>query len=605
MARRVLLTAAQGVGLAPLCQALLAGGDEVWALDRSGAVPVPGVRAVIGDLAHPESLEALPRDWDGVVHLPGEVGDTPREALRPLERTLGLLAHLRAGRLVVLSGSRIPEGDDGDGAALDPGHPEGRRALGWQMVEAAARAASGRLEVCLLRTSLALGPGSEGPLADFARDLGRGRTGPWVLPVAGGVRDVLDGRDLAAALQLLLEAEAPGPGPFLACTGVGTDLGELLREAAMEAGAAGEVLLAGPGPRGEVSAAGVGTPTALQALGWQPCHSAREALGSLREAEAPRPSLPPLTFPLAGKRLWVTGGHGFLGRHVVAALQREGAEVLAPRSRELDLLDPGAARRYLAEVHPDGVVHLAARVGGIGANRRQPGTFFHDNMAMGLHLIEACREAAVAKLLVAGTVCAYPKHCPVPFREEELWEGYPEETNAPYGIAKKALLVQLQGYRQEFGLRGIFLLPVNLYGPGDHLDLQNSHVIPALIRKFLEAKRAGRPSVELWGTGRASREFLFVEDAARGLCEALSRYEDPEPVNLGTGQEISIRDLAELLKRLTGFQGELVFNPDHPDGQPRRQLDVRRARTRFGWEAQVSFEEGLRRTLAWVEAGLA
>ncbi len=312
----------------------------------------------------------------------------------------------------------------------------------------------------------------------------------------------------------------------------------------------------------------------------------------------------PETFPLAGKQIWVTGGNGFLGRCVCAELQRRGARVLAPRSIECDLLEPGAALAFLEQHRPEGVLHLAGKVGGIGANRRHPGSFFYANMAMGLHLIEACRRVGTDKVLVVGTVCSYPKFCPVPFREEDLWNGYPEETNAPYGIAKKALLVQLQGYRQEYGLRGIFLLPVNLYGPGDHHDLESNHVIPALIRKFLEARATGAPAVELWGTGAASREFLFVRDAAEALCEGMARYEGDDPVNLGTGSEITIRDLAHLLARLTGFSGELVFNPAHPDGQPRRRLDTTRAAERFGWRARVGLEEGLKETVASMRQAL-
>lgn len=312
----------------------------------------------------------------------------------------------------------------------------------------------------------------------------------------------------------------------------------------------------------------------------------------------------PETFPLEDRTLWVTGGHGFLGRAVVAELQRRGATVIATRSSEVDLLDPGAAARFLRAARPDGVVHLAARVGGIGANRAHPGSFFFANMAMGLHLIEACRTQEIEKLLVLGTVCAYPKFCPVPFHEDDLWNGYPEETNAPYGVAKKALLVQMQAYAQEYGTRGIFLIPVNLYGPGDHLDLETNHVIPALIRKFLEAKAKNLPSVELWGTGAASREFLYVEDAARGIAEGLAKYEGSDPVNLGTGEEITIRDLALKIRALTGFEGELTFNPAYPDGQPKRQLDTSRARERFGWEAQVRLDEGLARTVAWMRGEL-
>ena len=247
---------------------------------------------------------------------------------------------------------------------------------------------------------------------------------------------------------------------------------------------------------------------------------------------------------------------------------------------------------------------MAARVGGIGANRKHPGSFFYANMAMGLHLIEACRTEGVEKVLVLGTVCAYPKFCPVPFREDDLWNGYPEETNAPYGIAKKALLVQLQSYRQEYGTRGIFLLPVNLYGPGDHLDLENNHVIPALIRKFLEAKAAKAPSVELWGTGSASREFLYVKDAAHAICEAMACYEGEDPVNLGTGEEITIKELALKIKGIVGFEGELAFNPAYPDGQPRRKLDTTRATERFGWKAQWNLDQGLQETVEWVKSVL-
>ncbi|WP_306598017.1 GDP-L-fucose synthase [Geothrix sp. 21YS21S-2] len=309
----------------------------------------------------------------------------------------------------------------------------------------------------------------------------------------------------------------------------------------------------------------------------------------------------PETFPLTGKRIWVTGSHGFLGRHLMEELAARGATLLAPTEKELDLLDPGAARKYLKAHKPDGVIHLAALVGGIGANREHPGSFFYANMMMGLHLIEACRLEQVAKTLVLGTVCAYPKFCPTPFREDDIWNGYPEETNAPYGLAKKALLVQLQAYRQEYGTRGIYLIPVNLYGPGDHLDLANNHVIPALIRKFLEAKAALSPTVGLWGTGSASREFLYVKDAATAICEAMTRYEDADPVNLGTGEEITIRDLALKIKGATGFQGELVFDPSYPDGQPKRKLDTSRATERFGWQARTTLDEGLAETIAWMK----
>ncbi len=307
------------------------------------------------------------------------------------------------------------------------------------------------------------------------------------------------------------------------------------------------------------------------------------------------------TFPLPGKRIWVTGGHGFLGGHVLAELRQRGAIILAPSERELDLLDPTAANRFIQAERPDGIIHMAAKVGGIGANRQHPGSFFYANMAMGLNLIEACRVNRVEKVLVLGTVCAYPKFCPTPFVEDDLWNGYPEETNAPYGIAKKALLVQLQSYRQEYGTRGIFLIPVNLYGPGDHLDLANNHVIPALIRKFLEAKASGISTVELWGTGAPSREFLFVKDAAYAICEGMAKYEGGDPVNLGTGEEITIKDLALKIKALIGFEGELVFNTAYPDGQPKRKLDISRARERFGWEAQYRLDQGLQETVAWMK----
>jgi len=310
------------------------------------------------------------------------------------------------------------------------------------------------------------------------------------------------------------------------------------------------------------------------------------------------------TFPLAGRRIWVTGGHGFLGRYVLDELRIRGAEVLATTRAECNLLDPDAPSRFLERHRPNGVMHLAALVGGIGANRKHPGTFFYANLCMGLHLIEACRLAGVEKLLVLGTVCAYPKFCPVPFREDDLWNGYPEETNAPYGIAKKALLVQLQSCRQEFGLNGVFMVPVNLYGPGDHLDLESNHVIPALIRKFIEAKARNLPSVELWGTGTASREFLFARDAAEGICEGMARYDGADPVNLGTGEEISIMDLALKIQSLTGYTGQLLFNPAFPDGQPRRRLDTRRALERFGWTARTPLAEGLEETVQWMRSVL-
>jgi GDP-L-fucose synthase len=303
---------------------------------------------------------------------------------------------------------------------------------------------------------------------------------------------------------------------------------------------------------------------------------------------------------LAGKRILVTGGAGFLGRRVCALLRDRGAgAVIVPRRVEYDLTEQEAVRRLFAIERPDVVVHLAAEVGGIGANRANPGRYFYANMAMGLHVIEASRSAGVDKVVQVGTVCAYPKHTPVPFAEAALWDGYPEETNAPYGVAKKSLLVMLQGYREQYGLPGIYLLPVNLYGPGDNFSLETSHVVPALIRKFCAARALGLREVEAWGTGSASREFLYVDDAARGIVLATERYDGPEPVNLGAGHEISIRDLAELIARLTGFEGAIRWDPTRPDGQPRRMLDTTRAAERFGFRAEVALEEGLRRTIDW------
>jgi GDP-L-fucose synthase len=302
---------------------------------------------------------------------------------------------------------------------------------------------------------------------------------------------------------------------------------------------------------------------------------------------------------LAGRRVTVPGGAGFLGSRVVQRLQALDADVFVPRSRDYDLTREDAVRALYADARPEVVVHLAARVGGIGANRRSPGSFFFDNLMMGALLIEHARRSGVSKFVCVGTVCSYPKFAPTPFREDDLWNGYPEETNAPYGIAKKALLVQLQAYRQEFGTQGIYLIPVNLYGPGDDFDLETSHVIPALIRKCVEAIDGGEDRIEVWGSGSPTREFLYVDDAADGIVAGADRYEDPEPVNLGSGREISIRDLAELIADLSGFQGSFTWNASMPDGQPRRMLDVSRARERFGWEARVPLEEGLAATIAW------
>jgi len=306
---------------------------------------------------------------------------------------------------------------------------------------------------------------------------------------------------------------------------------------------------------------------------------------------------------LTDKTILVTGGHGFLGSFVVEALRARGANrLLVPRHRELDLLDRDEVRAYVARERPDAIIHLAAVVGGIGANRRHPGKFFYENLVMGVELLEAARLAQVAKIVTVGTICAYPKFTPVPFKEDDLWSGYPEETNAPYGIAKKALLVMGQAYRQEYGQNAVYLLPVNLYGPRDDFDPATSHVIPALIRKMVDARRAGLPQVEVWGDGSPSREFLHARDAARGIVMALEGYDDPEPVNLGTGHEITIKALAELIQRLTGYAGELVWNPDQPNGQPRRCLDTSRAAERFGFRAEIGFDEGLRETIAWWES---
>lgn len=299
----------------------------------------------------------------------------------------------------------------------------------------------------------------------------------------------------------------------------------------------------------------------------------------------------------------MTGGAGFLGGQVVAALRAAGAtDVLAPRSRDVDLTDGLATRRLFESLRPDLVLHLAAKVGGIGANQKHPGTFFRDNLAMGFNVLEEARRAGTAKVVIAGTICAYPKFAPVPFREDDLWNGYPEETNAPYGIAKKALLVMAQAYRQEFGSNFVMLFPVNLYGPNDNFDLETSHVIPAMIRKFVSARAASAREVVLWGDGSPTREFLYVDDAARGLVLAALRYDEPDPVNIGAGFEISMKDLAGLIARKVGYQGPLVWDTSRPNGQPRRMLDVSRAKERFGFEAQIGFDEGLDRTIAWYQS---
>jgi GDP-L-fucose synthase len=304
----------------------------------------------------------------------------------------------------------------------------------------------------------------------------------------------------------------------------------------------------------------------------------------------------------AARRVMVTGGAGFLGSVVVRKLQEAGAnEIFVPRVEDYDLRTRADIDRALADGKPDLVIHLAAVVGGIGANRENPGKFFYENAIMGIQLIEQARVAGVTKFLTVGTVCAYPKFTPVPFREEELWNGYPEETNAPYGLAKKMLLVQGQAYRDQYGFNAIYLLPVNLYGPGDNFDPASSHVIPALIKKCVDARDRGDAFIEVWGTGSASREFLHVEDAANGLILAAEHYDGREPVNLGVGSEITIRDLTGLIVRLTGFKGEIRWDPSKPDGQPRRALDTSRAREAFGFTAGTSFEDGLPATIEWYE----
>ncbi len=303
---------------------------------------------------------------------------------------------------------------------------------------------------------------------------------------------------------------------------------------------------------------------------------------------------------LSKKRIFVTGGDGFLGRHLLAALEARGcADVFAPSIDEIDLLDPAEIDRALADSRPDIIIHLAARVGGIGANLRHPAEYFYDNLMMGVPLMHKAWKAGVGKFVALGTVCAYPKFTTVPFREDDLWSGYPEETNAPYGLAKKMLLVQAQTYRQQYGFNAIFLLPVNLYGPGDNFDPESSHVIPALIRKFVAAKEAGEPEVLCWGDGSPSREFLYVADAAEGICLAAEGYDGPLPVNLGSGREISIKDLAELVAGQVGYQGGIAWDTSKPNGQPRRCLDTSRAAELFGFKAATGFEDGLKVTIEW------
>lgn len=309
-----------------------------------------------------------------------------------------------------------------------------------------------------------------------------------------------------------------------------------------------------------------------------------------------------------GKRVIVTGGAGFLGKHVTARLADGGADgIFIPRIEDFNLVDAADIGRMYSAALRDAdpaqttVVHLAANVGGIGANLEHPADFFYDNLMMGVELMHQGYKLGIGKFVAIGTVCAYPKFTPVPFREEDLWIGYPEETNAPYGMAKKMMLVQAQAYRQQYGFNSIFLLPVNLYGPGDNFNLKTSHVIPALIRKAFEAKDSGAKSLTLWGDGSPTREFLYVGDAADGIVTAAEKYNGGEPVNLGSGHEISIGDLAAMVARLAGFKGQLIWDTEKPNGQPRRALDVTRAREYFGWQAKMPFEEGLRRTIAWFQ----
>lgn len=325
---------------------------------------------------------------------------------------------------------------------------------------------------------------------------------------------------------------------------------------------------------------------------------------------------------LSNKRITVTGGSGFLGSFVVEKLKERGCrDILVPRSKDYDLVEMEACKRLYKDAKPDIVIHLAARVGGIGANRSNPGKFFYDNLMMGVQMMEMGRQMGIEKFVAIGTICAYPKFTPVPFKEEDLWNGYPEETNAPYGLAKKMLLVQAQAYRQQYGFNAIYLLPVNLYGPGDNFDLESSHVIPAIIRKCIEAKRGKvnrdiksetntpslqttnskrqTPAVTVWGTGNPTREFLYVEDAAEGILLAAEQYNKSEPVNLGAGFEISTKNLVELIAKLTNFKGKIIWDASKPDGQPRRKLDTSRAEKKFGFKAKINLEEGLKRTIQW------
>lgn len=303
---------------------------------------------------------------------------------------------------------------------------------------------------------------------------------------------------------------------------------------------------------------------------------------------------------LRNKRIAVTGGAGFLGTQVVRKLAERGYQsIVVPRSKDYDLVDNEAVKRLYHDSKPDIVIHLAARVGGIGANKENPGKFFYDNLIMGVQMMEQGRLFGVEKFVAAGTVCAYPKYIPIPFKEEDLWNGYPEETNAPYGLAKKMLLVQAQSYRKQYGFNAIYLLPVNLYGPGDNFDLESSHAIPALIRKCVDAIENNEREVVAWGTGKPTREYLYIEDAAEGIILATEKYNKPGPVNLGSGFEISIRDLASLIAKLAGFKGQITWDTSRPDGQPRRLFDSSKAEKEFGFKAKMNFEEGLRKTVEW------
>jgi GDP-L-fucose synthase len=300
------------------------------------------------------------------------------------------------------------------------------------------------------------------------------------------------------------------------------------------------------------------------------------------------------------KRILVSGGAGFLGSYVIQKLKERGCkDIFIPRSKDYDLVQMAAVERLYQDARPDIVIHLAARVGGIGANRENPGKFFYDNLMMGVQMMEIGRQIGIEKFVALGTICCYPKFTPVPFKEEDLWNGYPEETNAPYGLAKKMLLVQTQAYRQQYDFNAIYLLPVNLYGPRDNFDLETSHVIPAIIRKCVEAVRNRRDKIVVWGTGKPTREFLYVEDCAEAIVLATERYNKPDPVNIGTGFEISIKDLVALIAKLIDFKGEIIWDTTKPDGQPRRCLDISKAYREFGFRAKIHLEEGLKKTIEW------